>query len=127
MASGISISEYVNKILKSDESINNFVGMQVYPLIADQNTVYPFIIHMRDRIDTLYSKDGMIGDDVYFTVIVRTKTYGEGIEIAEIVREIFGNRHDSIYQEVRLTSSSERYNEADDSFTQELGFVAKNY
>lgn len=100
------------------------IGTKVYPMIAENSTTFPFIIYTRDSLESIYSKDGLIGDVVSISVKVVSATYNEGIDIAQQVRERL-NLHNLIFYEgnkidSKLVSATESYEE--NSYIQTLTF-----
>lgn len=48
---GLSIGKVVYNILSSDKSFKEAIGNRIYPLIADEGTIFPFVIYSRIGID----------------------------------------------------------------------------
>ncbi len=87
MTNSILIGKYISKSLLSDEKITSFVENKVYPLIAIEDTTYPFIVYTRDNISNVNrTKDGYAEDLVSFTINIVSNTYTNSIEIANEVR-----------------------------------------
>ena len=120
----ISINKYISSILKGNEELMKKVHSNIYPLIANQDTTFPFIIHQRDAVIANYTKDGRSNDSASFTITIRSKSYADSIELTEIIRGLFERRHDNYFKLVQLSSVTEEYNGNDDSFTQRITFVA---
>ena len=57
---------------------------KTYPLVADNNAKYPFIVYKRNNVISSTCKDGSYED----TVDIGTMMDSEGIKIANKVREI---------------------------------------
>ena len=54
---GLSIGKVVYNILSSDKSFKEVIGNRIYPLIADEGTIFPFVIYSRIGIDEQSTKD----------------------------------------------------------------------
>ena len=122
--SSISINKNINKILKNDEQIKAVVGDKIFPLVANQDTTFPFIYHNNLGTNVSYTKDGHSMDDASFSIVMRDNLYIRAIETAERVRKIFENRRDDFFKDVKLIQVLERYNDEDDTFSVELQFEA---
>lgn len=122
---GISLNKYVNKILKEDEDVKSKVGDRIFPLIANEDTKFPFIYHTLDNVEPTYCKDGRTMDQVTFAIIVRDNKYMRAVEIAEAVRWAFENRRDNYFLNVELQSVDEAYIDIDDTFRIDLIFTAR--
>lgn len=120
--SGISIGTKINEILKSSNELTNYVGENIYPIIAEESSTFPFIVFNRNAINPQYTKDGRVFDIIPFSISIQTKAYKEGVEIAEICRGLFENRVDDYFGLVRVEGGSEYF--ADDVYFQTLNFNA---
>lgn len=68
-------------------------GVKSYPLVADNDAKYPFIVYKRANLESSGCKDGYYEDKVIMEVIVVTDKYYKGIEIANQVRELLEVAH----------------------------------
>jgi hypothetical protein len=106
----ISIGKIINDSLKLYGS-----KYSVSPLVAPQDTAYPFVVYKRASIETSYSKDILpMPEKAYVEITVASDTYAEGVTIAEQIRnsmtgitnyENYGLRVENSY----LTTASEEY------------------
>lgn len=60
---------------------------RIYPLIAENNTIFPFVIYTRTSLTGLMCKDGLYEDEVIMSIEIVTDNYGDGIDIAQKIRE----------------------------------------
>lgn len=120
---GISINVYINEALKEDEELVQMVNGNIYPVVCNQDTTFPFIVHYRDSITTDYTKCGRVGDTVNFSVEIASKKYKEGMDIAERVRAVLELKRNTYFQDLLLDSVEEFY--AENTFVQRLSFTAK--
>lgn len=89
MVNSILIGKTIYKLLSESEELKQYVGDKVYPLIADEDVTFPFIVYYRTQIRSNGCKDGYYEDDVSFTIIVVSNNYLQSLEIANVVRKIF--------------------------------------
>ena len=89
MVNSILIGKTIYKLLTESDELKKYVGNKIYPLVADNDVSFPFIIYYRTNIRNLVDKDGYYEDEVSFSVIVVSNKYLESLEIANIVRSIF--------------------------------------
>lgn len=87
MTNSILINQWIYKKLSSNTDITQYVNSKIYPLVADQDVTYPFIVYVRNGIATSeLTKDGFGSDRVNFQVIVVSNKYLETLNIANIIR-----------------------------------------
>lgn len=122
MESGISINKHLFNILKSNEKLKAIVGENIFPIVAEEDTKFPFITFTRNDIFANYSKDGHGWDVVSFTISIVATDYITTVEIAEIVRELFDWKHNAYFKEVSFKGCSESYSNA--AYVQTLSFSA---
>lgn len=124
----IQIGKAVYQILSNDTKVKEMVGNNIYPLIANQGTTYPFIIYRRTGIEPVASKDRFICSEVTSVdVIIASDRYDESIELAELVKDALSGKN-GIYSDIKvidinMISADEDYIE--DTFIQNLTFNIK--
>lgn len=117
---GISVLKSIYKLLVANEDLVAIVKNRMFPLIANEDTVFPFIVYQRDSIYTEYTKDGKYCDNINISINIAATTYNQSIEIAELVRTaVEGKKIDDI-SSIRLISMNEDYLE--DTYIQNLQF-----
>ena len=120
----LQIGKAIYHILSNDTDVVDRVKNKIYPLIADVDTTFPFIIYKRTGITPADSKDRFIySEDVYVDVVIASDKYNESIEIADLVRSaLLKGGYDGI-KDINLTDADEDYIE--DTFIQNLTFKIK--
>lgn len=96
----------------------------IYPLVAENGTNYPFIIYTRDTLNSTYCKDGCYEDSVGVSIKIATATYYGGVDIAQQVREKLtfnGYKTDGMELYSQLDNASEDY--VDNTYLQILNFT----
>ena len=61
---------------------------RVTPVISTEDATMPFVVYRRTELEGTASKSGRSFDTCAIELRVYTKTYGEGIAIAERIREL---------------------------------------
>ena len=75
MIDSLNIGKYIYSVLKETD-------VEVYPLVADNDAKFPFIVYKRNNLVSNGCKDGYYEDVVSYEVVIVTDTYYKGIEIA---------------------------------------------
>ena len=106
----LQIGKAIYQILSNDTDVVDRVQNKIYPLIADVDTTFPFIIYKRTGITPADSKDRFIySEDVYVDVVIASDKYNESIEIADLVRTaLLKGGYDGI-KDIDLTDADEDY------------------
>lgn len=127
MVNSILVGKIIYKLLLNDEPLGKLVNKQIYPLVADHDTKFPFITYSRDNITSLSCKDGYYEDQINFTVTVVSADYLGSLDIANRIREILEKRvikSDFLtLDNVTLSGIDESY--IDNAYVQSMSFVCK--
>lgn len=102
------------------------ITRNIYPLVAENSTRFPFIVYSRDSLISSYCKDGLYEDEVTLTVNIATAKYDEGVSMAEQVRETLTiNKYETDGMKISsvMTNATEAY--ADTCYVQTLIFDIK--
>jgi len=99
----------------------------MFPILANQNTKFPFITYQRTAVFSSYQKDGLTEDKITLEIIAVSDDYTQSIEIASLIRDTLEMKrfHDSditIYS-MLLESVHEEF--ADNAYIQRLVFEIK--
>lgn len=96
----------------------------VYPLVADEGTTFPFMIYRRSSGYSISTKDGIWSSVANIDVMIAAQSYEESIELADKVllqlESTRGNVAGFDIWSIRMVDSNETYIE--NSFVQELKF-----
>lgn len=96
----------------------------VYPLVADEGTTFPFMIYRRSSGYSISTKDGIWSSVANIDVMIAAQSYEESIELADKVllqlESTRGNVGGFDIWSIRMVDSNETYIE--NSFIQELKF-----
>ena len=113
MDNSILAGKYLRKILIENEELMELISANnIFPLLANADTTFPFIVYSRNNITPIYTKDILTDNNAVFTVIVVSDKYTESLDIANAVRHslegyrykdeiinIYPIKLDSIYEE----------------------------
>lgn len=132
MSNSILIGKAIYAQLTADTKVVGYVGTKVFPLVAENDTTFPFIAYTREGIDGSYgyTKDGNVGDKVQFKVDVVSDSYNQSCEIANDVRKCLEKSYYAYtennvvvvkMQDCILTSMGEAYDS--ETFIQTLRFT----
>lgn len=83
--SSLSAGEAIRDILANDPEVSARVT-KIYPVMVDSADL-PYIVYRRVSLEATPVKGGRGADTVGVEVVCYTKDYGEGVELAEAVRE----------------------------------------
>ena len=119
------IGKLIYKLLSNDEALTDMVGKKVFPLVANADTTFPFVVYSRTGLKVDYCKDGTIENEVEVQVLAVSDNYVTSLEIANQVRrilELFRYKDDElVVTQSKLSSVQEEYLE--DAFIQRLIFT----
>lgn len=101
---------------------------RIYPVIAEQSTLYPFAVYYRTGLDSVnYTKDGYGEDSVNFTIAAVADKYYLSCDIANEIRKALELQRlvsdDMVISNVRLLGVDESYE--DNAYVQRLNFECK--
>lgn len=116
----LEVGKEIYSLLNGDSRLTTLVDNKIYPIIVEKETNYPFIVYKRSNVIPEYTKDFHLKDNVIIDIICVSNDYANGIEIAEIVRDILEDKRTNDIQSIRLESAEEDY--IDDAFVQTLSF-----
>ena len=98
---------------------------KVFPLIANADTTFPFIVYQRSSLMPIYTKDILTENQVSMTIIVVSDEYIQSLELANAVRHALeGHRYndeDISISTMKMESVSEET--LDDAYIQRMIFT----
>jgi len=93
MTHAIKIGKVIREQLMADSNIVAKIENKAFPLIAENDTTFPFICYTRETINPEQNtKDGYVGDRTNFRIDVVSNSYNECVDISDLVRELFEKR-----------------------------------
>lgn len=126
MINTLEIGKYINNILANNKEIQD-LNTKVYPLIADNDAKFPFIIYKRVNLSSQICKDGSFQDDVTVEIKIISDKYSVGIQLANIVRSLLQRPYmqygDFEINDVTINYANEDFLE--NAFIQTMQFTLK--
>ena len=122
MESSISVIKHIFRILSSDKTLNEMVGNKIFPIIAENDITFPFILVTRTSITPITVKTGVAVDKVTFQVVIEDVDYFRTVNIAERVRELLELRHSDYFKRIEFSNCYEDF--INDAYKQTLQFSA---
>ena len=121
----LKVGKVIYYLLVNEKVITDKVGKQIYPLIADSDTTFPFIVYQRTSVETLTSKDRFTcKEGATVEVAIASDKYDESINIASSVIDVLNNKRGNIngvdVSGISFIGANEEYIE--DTFVQKLTF-----
>lgn len=129
MIHSLKIGKLINSILRSSAELTSMTGEnKVFPIVAPNETEFPFVVYQRTNVTgNRLTKDGIGEDNVMFTIYVLSNSYFESVDIADEVRNTIEKRYmanDEIYMaETYMTGTTESYESA--TYIQQMQFTAR--
>lgn len=128
MTQSILLTKYIRKFLLDNKELMKVVKpTSIFPIVANANTKYPYIVMQRTGIRASYSKAGITEDNVTLEIITISNDYSQSIDIAQLIREtIDGKRYrsDEIeIDDIEVESITEEF--VDNAYLQRLVFSMK--
>lgn len=125
MDNTLKIGKYIRQFLVEDERYNKMVGQsKTFPLIANAETSFPFVVYQRTSAKVNYTKDGRYQNILAVEITIICDNYPESIDLLCLVRDILeGKRYrdeDIWIRDIKVDEVSEDFNE--DTFIQRISF-----
>lgn len=115
------VGKAIYNILSKDAGITEKVQNKIYPLVADVDTTFPFIIYKRTAINPSSSKDRFIySEEVQVDIVVASDKYDESIDIAELIKDALSKGSYDGIKDISFIDADEDF--IQDTFIQRLTF-----
>ena len=123
MINTLNIGKYIYSTISGD----NQITCKVYPLIADNDAKFPFIVYRRTGLVSGTTKDGLTEDDVTVEIVIVSDKYSVGLDLAIKVRNLL-EKQSVIYEDIEINDTTlnlatEEY--SDNSYIQRMQFNMK--
>ena len=87
MDNTILAGKYIRQIMIDNQELMELIAAnKIFPLIANPDTTFPFIVYSRTNLIPTYTKDLLTDNLVSFVVIVVSDNYVQSLNIANAVR-----------------------------------------
>lgn len=88
MIKSILLTKYIRRFLLDNKDLQKLVmPTSIFPIVAQANTKYPYIVMQRTGIRPSYTKGGLTGDSATIEVIAVSNDYSNSIDIAQEIRK----------------------------------------
>lgn len=127
MDNSLKIGKYIAKKILENEEIKTLGikdSSKVWPIVANTNTKYPYIVYQRTGLMPEYTKDGVLYNSVSVEIKIVSDNYIKSLDIANIVRQIFEkkiSKDDFNVKNCEIDSVQEDY--IDDAYVQTINFI----
>ena len=120
---GLSIA----KLLKAHQALvpGLVLSDSIFPYVANENTPLPIIIYTIDGMDSLYTKDGWVGDEISFSVISLSEDYASLQSIVKEVRNALLMEKDTYTRRFETVGMQEGFSITENVFMNKLSFQVK--
>lgn len=76
MIQSIKLTKYIRKFLLDNQELQKVVRpTNIFPIVANANTPFPYIVIQRTGIHSNYSKAGLIDDNATMEIIAVSNDY----------------------------------------------------
>ena len=125
----LQVGKVIFDILSNDPQVTQRVNSKIFPLVAENNTTFPFIVYKRTGIEPQTSKDRMIHrEETNVDVIIISDTYNDSIEVADLVKTALTGKNGIFsgisVKDIEFIDASEDFQ--DETFIQNLTFKIIN-
>jgi len=110
------IGKEINRLLKNNVLA---LGEKIFPLVANPNTTFPFLVYRRVSYNPQSNKD-YTGEIIIIEMNIATESYQEGVDIANQVADILQGKKTDIIERIELINVYEMF--LQDTFIQNLQF-----
>lgn len=121
----LSVGEIIYDILTNDAEVSSRVN-KVFPVVTDSARL-PYVAYRRSHLDHNPVKGSQGADTVTIDLLCFTAKYGDGVQLAEAVRQALDGKQATkgtlVMRSCTIAGGEEYYE--DDAYVQELSFTIK--
>lgn len=129
MIDTLNIGSFIYDKINADKQLTEKLGISnnIFPIVAEDGTNYPFITYRRTGLTSNSSKDGYYEDIVRVEIKAICATYIQSVQVINRIRELFGCQHfeyeNMTIEDASIENASENYEY--NAFTQTINLVFK--
>lgn len=101
-----SVGKEINRLLNESNVLG--ISGKIFPLVANPNTTFPFMVYRRIGYQPASNKD-YIGEIVTMELNIASEGYQEGVDIADSVATILQGAETEIIEKIELANVTEMY------------------
>lgn len=109
------IGKEINRIL-TEANISG-IGNKIFPLIANANTTFPFMVYRRDYYTLGFNKD-YEDEKVGIQIVIASPKYEESVNLADSVATALLHKETEIIDDIQITNMNEDF--VEDTFLQNI-------
>ena len=129
MIDTLNIGSFIYNTIKADKQLTDTLGIStnVFPIVAEDGTDYPFVTYRRTGLVSNNCKDGYYEDIVRVEIKAICATYIQSVQVINRIRELFECQHieyeNMTIEDTSIENASENYEY--NAFTQTINLVFK--
>lgn len=129
MIDTLNIGSFIYDTIKADKQLADTFGIStnVFPIVAEDGTDYPFVTYRRTGLVSNNCKDGYYEDIVRVEIKAICASYIQSVQIINRIRELFECQHieyeNMTIEDTSIENASENYEY--NAFTQTINLVFK--
>lgn len=129
MIDTLNIGSFIYDTIKADKQLTDTlrISTNVFPIVAEDGTDYPFVTYRRTGLVSNNCKDGYYEDIVRVEIKAICATYIESVQVINRIRELFECQHieyeNMTIEDTSIENASENYEY--NAFTQTINLVFK--
>lgn len=129
MIDTLNIGSFIYDTIKADKQLTDTlrISTNVFPIVAEDGTDYPFVTYRRTGLVSNNCKDGYYEDIVRVEIKAICATYIQSVQIINRIRELFERQHieyeNMTIEDTSIENASENYEY--NAFTQTINLVFK--
>lgn len=129
MIDTLNIGSFIYDTIKADKQLTDTlrISTNVFPIVAEDGTDYPFVTYRRTGLVSNNCKDGYYEDIVRVEIKAICATYIQSVQVINRIRELFECRHieyeNMTIEDTSIENASENYEY--NAFTQTINLVFK--
>ena len=111
------IGSQIRTLLLNDVAVTEKLGNKVFPLIANANTTFPFLVYRRAAYRPARNKD-FENEIVVIEIAIATVKYEDGVDIADCVADALNGKTTDLIEDIQVTNIYEDFES--DTFIQKI-------
>lgn len=129
MIDTLNIGSFIYDTIKADKQLTDTlrISTNVFPIVAEDGTDYPFVTYRRTGLVSNNCKDGYYEDIVRVEIKAICATYIQSVQVINRIRELFERQHieyeNMTIEDTSIENASENYEY--NAFTQTINLVFK--
>lgn len=129
MIDTLNIGSFIYDTIKADKQLTDTlrISTNVFPIVAEDGTDYPFVTYRRTGLVSNCCKDGYYEDIVRVEIKAICATYIQSVQVINRIRELFECQHieyeNMTIEDTSIENASENYEY--NAFTQTINLVFK--